>query len=181
MRRQVCGRREAGIPITRVSAFRGPEEQQVAKGAFVDTLQASLVTVNEAEGPGSRKGTDGSGHTAVEMALGILRHAVVNEAGLAGPSAAETPVGSHHLLDGGEFEVIDGAEPVKALGQEGLEVLTGFVVEDHAAGKQTVTQGILRRVAFPFRSDRTTGAGAVGPRGDNSLERRHRNRTPAPG
>jgi hypothetical protein len=157
--------------VARGPANCGAEEQQVAKGVLIPAVQAPFVAENEVEGAGSGKATERGGEATGEIAFGAFGHAPIHEAGLAALRAAKAPVCHHHLLDGSEFDVIDGAERVKALGQKGFEVLTGLVVEDDATGTQAVTQGVLRRMAFPFRSYRAAGTGAVGARGEDSFER----------
>jgi hypothetical protein len=82
----------------------------------VDAQQARLITVNEAEGTGSRKGGEGGGDAAGEAALRVLGQMIIEEAGFAVPGAAEEPVGDHHLPNGGALDGVGGPEPGDVLG-----------------------------------------------------------------
>ena len=87
---------------------------------------------------------------------------VFEEASFDGPGAAETPVGSDHLLDHAELHAIGGLETSEVVIHHGFEPLRGFLAHDDMPGEQAVTDGILRRTPFAFGGKWTFGASAIG-------------------
>jgi hypothetical protein len=58
----------------------------------------------------------------------------VHDAGLDGPGAALAPEGGKHLLDQAELNIIGGSEALDEAGEEVIEALARFVIEDDAPG-----------------------------------------------
>ncbi len=146
----------------------GPKEEHVMEGALVIEMEASLVTVHEAEG-----GLGGEIHKAIGDAVqriaGRLSSGPVFEhTGFESPGAAETPVGSDHLLDHAELHAIDGLQAVEMIVEDGLETLGRFIAQDDLAGQQSMADGVLRGASLALRGDGTGGESSIGPRSANA-------------
>ena len=145
--------------------LRGGEaqEEHVLEGALVIEVEASLVTVDEGKvGLGGEIGECGG--QAVERATGSLAGGLLfDDSGFDGPGAAETAVGSDHLLDQAVFDAIGGSEALEVVIEDGLKSLRTFAGEYDLGGEQAVGDGILRRSPFAFGGDGSFGTGAVGP------------------
>jgi hypothetical protein len=171
------GRAERGLDIfgsgTGFVWYRGAQQKQVVQGALVDHVEAGLITMEQREGGGFRQALEGRRDARERLGGGIGiggSRGGVDQLGFDGPGAAHAPTGGHHFLHHPEFEGAGGLELLYVLGQESLERLGGFVVEDEPAGKEAVAQGVLRRAQFAGGGGRTFGTAAVGAGGLDSSE-----------
>ena len=110
----------------------------------------------------SEKGAGDAGQFA---GFGALLHAGGEKLRLDRPGAAETPVGGGHLLDHAEFDFVDRGEALQMEVQQLLEGFAGLVADDHAVGKQSVTDCIAGGAGLAFLGDRASRPGTVEPGG----------------
>lgn len=135
---------------------------------LVIEMKAGLVTVHEAEGGFGGEIREGIGYAIQRIAGGLGGGFIFEQPGFEGPGAAETPVGSDHLLDHGELHAIGGLEAIEVLGEDRLETLRRFIAHDDLASEQAVAGGILRRPPLAPGGDRTGGASPIAPRSKNA-------------
>ncbi len=133
----------------------GSQEEHAVQGALVIEMQASLVTVHEAERGFGGQVDEGIGDAIQSVAGRLSGSFIFEHAGFESPGAAETPVGSDHFLDHAELHAIGGLQAIEVIAEDGLETLGRFVAHDDLACKQSVADGILRRNSLALSSDRT--------------------------
>ena len=61
---------------------------------------------------------------------------------------AQAPEGGGHFLDDAELDVVEGAEAVDVLSEEGVEVPAGLVGQNDALGEKAVADGVGGRSWF---------------------------------
>jgi hypothetical protein len=107
-------------------------------------MKAGLVTVHEAQGGFGGEVLEGVGYAIERIGGSLSGGFIFEQSGFDGPGAAETPVGSDHLLDQAELHAVGGLETIEVFRQDGLETFGRFIVHDDLAGEQTMAGGILR-------------------------------------
>jgi hypothetical protein len=132
----------------------GTQEEHVVQGALVIQMKASLVTVHEAERGFGGEIDEGIGYAIQSVAGGLSVRFIFKHAGFESPGTAEAPVGSDHFLDHAELHAIGGLQANEVIVEDRLETLGRFVAHDDLTGKESVSDGILRRISLALSGDR---------------------------
>jgi len=98
-------------------------------------MEASLIPVHEAEGRLGGEIHEGSGYAIQRIGRRLSDGPVFEHTGFGSPGAAETPVGSDHLLDHAELHAVDGLQAVEMVVENGLETLGRFIAHDDLTGQ----------------------------------------------
>lgn len=146
------------------------QDDEVLESALITAVQAGFVAVQKGEFGGGSEARQSASHAVSFVAGRLGRDSVIEDSGLHGPSAAETPGGCHHFLDVAEIDAIGRSEVVQVLLEQGVEFLAGLTGQDHTLGERAVADGVLRRERFARRRARSTGEGAVGAGGADAAE-----------
>jgi hypothetical protein len=151
----------------RLQLLQGAHQDEIGMSALKDLVEALLVTVNEVEVRLRGSDCEGIGETGRLVGIGGPGgNRVIRDTGLDCPQAALAPNGGEHLLDHAELDAVGGTEALDEVGEEGIEILARFALQEKALGQQAAADGIPRRTALFGRSDRPPGAGSIGSRRD---------------
>jgi len=156
-----------------VSHGRVAQNQEVVEGALVHQVEARLVAVQKGELRGGGEIGIGAGDAGQFAGFGALLHAGGEKLRLDRPGAAETPVGGGHFLDHAEFDFVDRGEALEVEVQQLLEGFAGFAADDHAVGKQTMTDRIAGGAGLAFPGDGASRPRSVEPGGLDAFLRNY--------
>lgn len=142
------------------------------EGPLVQHVEAGFIAVHEVQGGGIGEGLEGGSDT-VDGRKGDGGFDGIEHASFDGPGAAHAPGGTDHFLDEAELDVVGGLEAVDVGGKEGLEGFAGLVIEDEAAGEESVNEGVLGRMLLADFGDGAMRGLTVRPGCENAPLGRH--------
>ena len=150
-------------------------EEEPHERSLLGELEAGLIAVEEGQGGRRSEFLEGRGHLSNRIGGGGRVGGggvggVVDHAGFNGPRVTEAPRGSGDLFDGIGFQVIGRLQAFHVMGEEFIERLNGFRLEDEAASEQPVADGVAGRTLPAFGGDRILRASAIGAGSENSSE-----------